>query len=141
MKFYSNTAITGDTNSDIMPLSATRQFGCGARPLYIDGVCTVTFDDSSNNSSAVVVCQSSPYEAFNSSITNTTLMTIATNTTAGTRIGPVALPLLGADKAYLRLTTTVSGGNFSNGSITMWLTPDPQGWTAQPVGWTGPNLS
>lgn len=141
MLFYSNTAITGDTNSDIIPLATTRQFGTGARPLYIDGRCIATFSDSDNNSTAVVVCQSSPYEAFNSSITNTTLMTIANNTVAGTRIGPIALPALGADKAFLRLTTVVSGGNFSTGTVTMWLTPDPEIWTAQPVGWTGPNLT
>ncbi len=141
MLLFSNTSVVSDTNSDIIPLSATRQFGNGAVPLYIDGVCTVTFDDSGNNSSAVVQCQSSPYEAFNSSITNTTMFTIATNTTSGTRLGPVQIPPLAADKAYFRVSTVTAGGNFSNGSITLFVTPNPGIYSAQPVGWTGPSTS
>ena len=141
MLFFSNTAVTANTNSDIIPLATTRQFGTGARPLYVDGICTVTFDDSGNNSTSTITVQSSPYEAFNSSITNTNCWVIATNTTSGTRVGPFVLPPLGADKAFLRLVTQNTNGDFGNGSITMWLTPDPYLYTAQPVGWTGPNLS
>lgn len=141
MLLFSNTSVVGDTNSDIIDLATTRQFGLGATPLYLDGVCTVTFDDSGNNSTAVIQCQSSPYEAFNSSITNTTLITIATNTASGTRIGPVQIPPLAADKRYFRVSTVTSGGNFSNGSITLFVTPNPGIYSAQPVGWTGPSLS
>lgn len=141
MLFYSNTAVLSDINSDIIPLTAARQFGNGARPLYIDGRVTVAFTDSGNNSTSVVQVQSSPYEAFNSSINNTTLVTIPTNAAVGDRIGPVALPPLSANAAYLRLSTVTAGGNFTTGSITMWLTPDPEIYTAQPVGWTGPSTS
>jgi hypothetical protein len=141
MTFFSNTAVTANTNSDIMPMGATRQFGIGARPLYVDGICTVTFADSGDNSSATLTVQSSPYEAFNSSITNTNCWTIATNTASGTRVGPFVLPPLGADKAFLRVVTQNAGGDFSAGSISLWLTPDPYLYSPQPVGWTGPNLS
>jgi hypothetical protein len=141
MLLYSNTAITGAVNSDIIPLSAARQFGTGARPLYIDGRVTVAFTDTGDNSSAVLIVQSSPYEAFNSAITNTTVLDIATNAAVGARLGPIALPALGANCAFLRLTTSVAGGNFTAGSITAWLTPDPELYTAQPVGWTGPSTS
>jgi hypothetical protein len=88
-----------------------------------------------------VTVQSSPYEAFNSSITNTVVWTIPVNSAVGYRVGPVMLPPLSADKAFLRLATSVTGGNAVTGSLTMWLTPDPEIWSAQPVGWTGPSTS
>ncbi len=138
--FYSNAALTGATNSDIVPLTTTRQFGTGARPLYIDGRVTVIMANTGTDTTTITV-QSSPYEAFNSSITNTVIATIASNAAVGTRIGPVVLPALAADKAFLRLASSVTGGNAVTGSVTMWLTPDPEIYTAQPVGWTGPNLS
>ncbi len=140
MLFYSNTSITGAINSDIIPLTTTRQFGTGARPLYIDGITTVVIANVGTDVTTLTV-QSSPYEAFNSSITNTVVGTIATNTAVNTRIGPFQLPPLSADKAFLRLATSVTGGNSMTGSITMFLTPDPYIWTAQPVGWTGPSTS
>lgn len=140
MLFYSNAAITGATNSDIMPLGAARQFGTGARPLYIDGITTVVFVNTGTDTTTVTV-QSSPYVGFNSSITNTAVWTIPVNTAVNTRVGPIVLPPLGADKAFLRLATSVTGGNSVTGSLTMWLTPDPSLWTAQPVGWTGPSTS
>lgn len=140
MLLFSNTAITGDTNSDIMDLGTTRQFGNGPVPLYLDVRCTVAFTDTGNNSTAVIQCQSSPYEAFNSSITNTTCATIPTNMAVGDRL-LFQIPPLAADKRYFRVATVTSGGNFSTGSLTAWVTPNPEVYSAQPVGWTGPSLS
>jgi hypothetical protein len=140
MLLFSNTSVVGDTNSDIIPLATTRQFGNGAQPLYIDMRVTVAFTDSGNNSTAVIQCQSSPYEAFNSSITNTTCATIATNAAVGDRL-LFQIPPLAADKAFFRLSTVTAGGNFTTGSVTAWVTPNPEVWSAQPVGWTGPSLS
>jgi len=143
MLFYSANSVVVATNSDIIPLSATRQFGTGARPLYIDGRVTTTFSDSGSNSTGTITLQTCPYEAFNSSITNTVVGTIATNAAVGSRPTgwPIALPSLGANQAFLRLTTANAGGDFSTGAMTAWLTPDPEIWTAQPVGWTGPSTS
>ena len=140
MLLYSNTSVVSDINSDIMDLGTTRQFGNGPVPLYVDLRVTVAFTDSGNNSTSVVQCQSSPYEAFNSSITNTTMCTIATNAAVGDRI-LFQIPPLAADKRYFRLATVTAGGNFTTGSVTAWVTPNPEVYSAQPVGWTGPSLS
>lgn len=134
-------AITGDTNSNnVIDHGANTYHGIGPRPLYIPILVTEAFTDAGDNSTADVVFQSSRYEAFNSSITNTVIAKIGTNTATGLMACPI-MPPLGQDQQYSRLTTVVSGGNFSTGKITAWLTPDPDLVKNKPLGYTGPSTS
>ncbi len=139
--YCSGLAITGDTNSNnVIDHGANTYHGTGPRPLYIPIVVTEAFTDTGDNSTADIVFQSSQYEAFNSSITNTVIAKIATNQATGLLAQPI-MPVLGQDQRYSRLTTTVSGGNFSAGKISAWLTPDPDAWKPKPLGYTGPTTS
>ena len=145
MRFSNAQAITGSAISDnVIDLKvAGRNFGTGPRPLYLDGRVTTAFTDTGNNSTADIIVQSSPYVALNSSLTNTTVGQIATNAAVGDRPAgwPIALPSLQGDKQYLGLYYSVSGGNFSTGAFTCWLTPDPDLWDAKAVGYTGPSTT
>lgn len=139
--YCSGLAITGDTNSNnVIDHAANTYHGIGPRPLYIPIVVTEAFTDSGDNSTADVVFQSSQYEAFNSSITNTVIAKIGTNTATGLMAVPI-MPPLGQDQRYSRLTTVVSGGNFSAGKISAWVTPDPDLVKNKPLGFTGPTTA
>lgn len=139
--YCSGLAITGDTNSNnVIDHSANTYHGVGPRPLYIPLLVTEAFTDTGDNSTADIVFQSSQYEAFNSSITNTVIGKIATNQATG-YIGFPIMPPLGQDQRYSRLTTVVSGGNFSTGKISAWVVADLDVWKAKALGYTGPTTS
>lgn len=134
-------AITGDTNSNnVVDHGGNTFHGIGNRAAYIPIYVTEQFADSGNDSTALVVFQSSQYVAFNSSITNTVIARIDTNSPVGLLAVP-AMPPLGQDQQYSRLTTTVSGGNFSAGKITAFVTFDPDLVKNKAAGWTGPTTS
>jgi hypothetical protein len=139
----SNTAVVGNAlvGNVIDFVSAKVCPGVGPRPLYLDGRVTATFTDAGDNSSATLYLQTSPYEAINSVTTNTAVGVIATNAAIGDRIGPFALPPLTTTERYGSLYSVVAGGNFTTGSVTVWLTPDIDARRDFPVGYTGPSTS
>lgn len=139
--YCTDLAITGDTNSNnVIDHGGNTYHGIGPRQLYIPIHVTEVFADSGDNSTALVVFQSSQYVGFNSSITNTVIARIDTNSAVGLLACPI-MPPLGQDQQYSRLTTTVSGGNFTTGKITAYVTPDPDLVKNKAVGWTGPATS
>ena len=136
-------AITGDTNSNnVIDHGANTYHGIGPRPLFIPILVTEAFTDTGNNSTALVVFQSSQYEAFNSSITNTVIAKIATNTATGLMAVP-CMPPLGQDQRYSRLLFQIdsAAGNFSTGKVTAWVTPDPDLVKNKALGYTGPTTA
>jgi hypothetical protein len=142
---YSNAqAITANAISDnvIDHGSNYADPGVGPRALYVEGIVTTTFSDSGNNSTGSVIFQQSPYVGINSSITNTTIGTIATNAAANTRLGPWLLPpIKGTTNRYSALYYSMAGGDFSAGAVSLWITADPRNWAAQPVNYTGPSTT
>ena len=127
--------------SNVIDLAAnTTRHGVGPRPLYIVVQTTTVFSDSGNNSSATVIYQTSPYVGINSSITNTTIGTIATNSAVGDRFVALLPPIPG-DNRYAALYYDVAGGSFSTGAVTAWVTPDPDLQSFKAAGWTGPSQS
>jgi hypothetical protein len=134
-------AITGDTNSNnVIDHGANTYHGIGPRPLYIPILVTEAFTDTGSNSTAEIVFQSSQYEGFNSSITNTVIASIPTNAATGLLACPI-MPPLGQDQQYSRLTTVVSGGNFTAGKISAWISPDPDIVKNKVLGYTGPTTA
>ncbi len=140
--FCSTQAITANAISDnVIDIgSAYARHGVGPRPLYIVVQTTTLFADTGNNSTGSVLYQTSPYVGINSSITNTTIGTIATNSAVGDRIVALLPPVPG-DNRYAALYFVMSGGDFSAGAVTAWVTPDPDLWAAKPAGWTGPTTA
>lgn len=136
-------AITGETNgNNVIDHGANTYHGIGPRPLYIPIMVTEQFADTGSNSVGYVVFQSSQYEAFNSSVTNTVIASIPTNAPVGMLAYPI-MPPLGQDQRYSRLVFTVgeASGNFSAGKVTAWVSPDPDIVKNKPLGYTGPTTA
>jgi len=140
--FSTAQAITANAISDnvIDLASAYTRHGTGPRPLYIVVQTTTQFADTGNNSTGTVIFQTDTAANMSVSNTNTTLGTIATNSAVGDRIVALLPPIPG-DKRYMGLYYQMSGGDFSAGAVTAWITPDPDLWSAKPAGWTGPTTS
>lgn len=139
--YCTDLPITGDTNSNnVVDHGANTYHGIGPSPLYIPIHVTEAFTDTDSNSTANIVFQSSQYVGFNSSVTNTVIAAIPTNAAVGLLACPI-MPPLGQDQQYSRLTTVVSGGNFTAGKITAYVTPDPDLVKNKAKGWTGPSTS
>ena len=140
--FSDAQAITSNTiSTNVVSLgSAYTRHGVGPRPLYIVVQTTTQFADSGDNSSGTVIYQTSPYVGINSSITNTTIGTIATNSAVGDKIVALLPPVPG-DNAFAALYFSMAGGDFSAGAVTAWVTPDPDLSSTKPAGWTGPSQS
>ena len=139
--FSDNQAVTAAAAStNLIDLRGTaRRFGIGAKPLYVVLHCTVTMDDSGNNSSVPVYLQTDTAAAFSSATNAQTLHTFATNTAANTY---VTVPITsGANEQFARLYYDVLGGNLGNGSFTAFVTADPQLWDPYAVGYTGPTTA
>ena len=139
--FCTALAITGDTNaSNIIDYgSASTRQGTGPRPLYVQVHVTEAFTDSGNNSTAEVRLVCAPDVALTNTFTNTTLATIPTNAAIG-KMAPVLLPGAGLNCQYASLVFVVSGGNFTTGKVTAYVTADPDDWSAKSKAWTGPTF-
>lgn len=139
--YCTDLAITGDTNSNnVIDHGGNTYHGIGPKPLYIPIMVTEAFTDSGNNSTAEIIFSSSQYVGINSSITNTTIGKIPTNAAVGMLACPI-IPPLGQAAQYSQLSFVVSGGNFTTGKVTAYVTPDPDLVVNKPVGWVGPTTS
>ena len=139
--FSDNQAVTAAAAStNLLDLRGTaRRIGVGARPLAVVLHCTVTMDDSSDNSSVVVYLQSDTAAAFSSATNQQTLHTFATNTAANTY---VVVPIVSnTNERFVRLYYDVLGGNLGNGSFTAFMTADPQLWAPYAASYTGPTTA
>lgn len=137
--YCTDLAITGNTNSNnVIDHGGNTYHGIGPRALYIPIHVTTAF--TGGNTAGTVVFQSSQYVGFNSSVTNTTIADLPLNAAVGLLACP-AMPPLGQDQQYSRLTFVNLGSNYSAGAITAYTTPDPDLVKNKAVGWTGPSTS
>lgn len=124
-QFCNAQAITANAAStNLLDLGSARDLGVGEN-MYAVLCVTTAFTDSSSNSTGAVVLQSDDNSAFSSATDVQSLFTIATNAAVGTtyiaRLQPMAVP-----ERYVRLNFTMSGGDFSAGAVTAFLTHDVQ---------------
>jgi hypothetical protein len=133
LTFSDEQAITGAAiSTNIIDLSAVRDVGTSPRPLYLYSYVTTTFSDSGNNSNCTVILQTDSVEAFNSATNSFTVGVFATNSAAGTKLGPIVVSPTQANEPYLGVYYDVGGGNFTNAAVTTFLSYDPHVWSAYP---------
>lgn len=138
--FSTAQALTGNAiSSNVVDLgNAYTRHGVGPRPLYL--VVHVTTAFSGANSTTDVRYSTSPYVGINSSITNTTICTLAANQAVG-QVGAFLLPTVPGDNQFAALNYVVAGSNNTTAGVTAYVTPDPDLYSAKVKNWTGPSTS
>lgn len=131
------TAAAASTNS--IDLRAERYIGVGARPLYVVAQVTTAFTDSGSDSTLTVKMRTDTDSAMGSTADLFTIGTFAALAAIGDQL--VAPIPFGAIERYVDLYYTPNNGNLSTGSVTAFITADPQYWKAFAKGYTGPTTA
>lgn len=133
--FSDAQAITANAAStNYLDLGSARDIGVGEN-LYLVVSVDTAFTDSSSNSTGAVILQSDDNSSFSSATNVATLATIATNAAAGV-VYIARLPAIPTPERYLRLYYEMTGGDFSTGAVTAFLTHDVQKYSSYPDGIT-----
>lgn len=137
LQFSDSQAVTAAAaSSNYVDLSAVRAIGVG-RPLYIVVLCTVTMDDSSDDSTLAVTLEADDNTSFSSAAVVLTIGTFAAVSAAGTRLVAVLPPEpANAFERYARVYYTPANGNLSAGSFDAFITLDIAAWSAYADGFT-----
>lgn len=133
---FSNTqALTAAAAStSYVDLGAVRNIGVGEE-LYVVLVVDVALTDAGSNSTVTVDLQGDSTTTFTPDGTQT-LFTIAATAAIGTKYIAKISPGAAANYRYIQLYYTMNNGDLSTGSVTAFITHDPDQYTSYAKGYT-----
>lgn len=117
----------------------------GIPQLFLIAQVVVAFTDAGSDSTVTVAIESDDNSAMSTPVARQSCGIFAAVSAIGARLGngavPISFAVVPAGERYIQLDYVVTNGNLTTGSITAWLTADPQLWNAYPQGSTGPAFS
>lgn len=121
-------------STSYVDLGAARNIGVG-EDLYVVLVVDVALTDSGSNSTVTVDLYGDSSTTFTPDGTQT-LFTIAAVAAAGTKYVAKISPGLAAQYRYMELYYTMNNGDLSTGSVTAFITHDPDQYTSYAKNYT-----